>query len=107
MNRFILIFLLAMALLGFSSATALAAAPPSNPGATFPPPLESYQDGDTSNLWTVLMNRVLAEPFNLVATVIFLLAIIHTFLAPRMLHLSHRIQHDYEAGLEEIHGPDL
>jgi hypothetical protein len=53
------------------------------------------------------MNRIHAEPFNLVATAIFLLAIIHTFLAPKILALSHRIQHDYEAQLREIHGPEL
>jgi hypothetical protein len=55
----------------------------------------------------VLVNRVHAEPFNLVATVIFLLAIIHTFVAPKILGLSHRLQHDYEEKLREIHGPDL
>ncbi len=44
---------------------------------------------------------------NLVATAIFLLAIVHTFLAPRILGLSHRIQHAYEDRLREIHGPDL
>ena len=38
---------------------------------------------------------------------IFLLAIIHTFLAPKILGLSHRIQHAHEAQLGEIHGPDF
>ena len=44
----------------------------------------------------MLTNRVHAEPFNLVATVIFLLAIVHTFLAPQILKLSHRVQHQHE-----------
>ncbi len=73
---------------------------------TFPPSLESYQDNNTSNVWTLLVNRVHAEPFNLIATVIFFLAIIHTFLAPKILHLSHRLQHDYEEELKKIHGAE-
>jgi hypothetical protein len=100
-------FLLALGGGGFFSAPARASEPSASPGTPFPPPLESYQDGDVSSLGTVLANRIHAEPFNLVATVIFLLAIIHTFLAPKILHLSHRIQHDHEARLEKIHGPDL
>src|SRR5258707_1098901 len=73
----------------------------------FPPPLESYNDSGISDVWTVLSGRIHAEPFNLIATVIFLLAILHTFLAPKILHWSHRIQHAYEDELKEIHGPDL
>jgi len=104
MNRLILLF--ALSLLGFFPALAVAAEPSAS-ATPFPPPLESYQDGGTADVWTVLVNRVRAEPFNLIATVIFLLAIIHTFLAPKILGLSHRIQRDYEAELREIHGPGL
>jgi Putative Na+/H+ antiporter len=83
------------------------AAPSLNDAPSFPPALESYNDSDATSVTTVLLNRIHAEPFNLVATVIFLLAIIHTFLAPKLLGLSHRVQHDFEARLEKIHGPDL
>ena len=97
--------LLVLALLGFFSAMACAAdLPPTEP---FPPPLVSYQDGGETNVGTVLLHRIHVEPFNVVATIIFLLAIVHTFLAPKILGLSHRIQHNYEAQLREIHGPDL
>ena len=74
--------------------------------AAFPPTLESYGDGGVASLWAVLSGRVQAEPFNLVATIIFLLAIVHTFLAPKILGLSHRLQRDFDARLHEIHGPD-
>jgi Putative Na+/H+ antiporter len=104
MNRFVPIF--ALSLLGFFPALVHAAEPSANANP-FPPPLESYQDADAVNVGTVLANRVHAEPFNLIATVIFLLAIVHTFLAPKILGLSHRIQQAYEAELREIHGPDL
>jgi len=88
---------------------ARAATPAPDSGASFPPPLESYQDsGDTgTGLGTILANRIRAEPFNLVATLIFLFAIIHTFLAPGILRYSHQVQHRYEEKLKEIHGPDL
>jgi hypothetical protein len=103
MSRFIP--LLVWAGLGFFPVMAMGAEPSANE-APFPPPLESYRDAGTSDVWTVLATRVHAEPFNLIATVIFLLAIIHTFLAPKILRLSHRLQHDYEQQLKEIHGPD-
>jgi hypothetical protein len=44
----------------------------------------------------VLKERIRAEPFNLVATLIFALAITHTFLAPFFLRLSHRIATAHE-----------
>ncbi len=101
-----LIPLFALGLLGLFSVPTLEAEP-SAIAASFPPSLESYNDIGGGDVGTVLVNRIRAEPFNLVATLIFLLAIVHTFLAPRILGLSHRIQHSYEDRLREIHGPDL
>ena len=54
---------------------------------SFPPALESYND--QGGVWTVLKGRIVAEPFNLLASCIFLLAIIHTFLASKFLKISH------------------
>ena len=99
MNR--LMLLVALGLLGFFPALAHAAAPPPNPA--FPPPFESYQDEGNPDVWTVLVSRMLAEPFNPIATVIFFLAIIHTFLAPKILARSHRMQDAHEARLRRIH----
>jgi hypothetical protein len=61
---------------------------------SFPRPLESYED--SGGLWEVLRGRVSAEPFNLVATLIFLLAIVHTFLTSRFLAISHRWAHRHQ-----------
>jgi Putative Na+/H+ antiporter len=47
-----------------------------------------------------LVQRVQAEPFNLVGTLIFLCAIIHTFLASKFMLIAHRLEHEYHA-LEE------
>jgi len=101
-----LAFLFVLSLLGFFPTQAHAAAPSADL-PPFPPALESYHDSDSNDALFVLFNRVHAEPFNLIATVIFLLAIIHTFLAPKILGLSHRIQHDYEVKLHDIHGVEM
>ncbi len=58
----------------------------------FPRPLADYGSAPNATLWETLRGRVQAEPFNLVATLIFLLAITHTFLAPRFQRLSHRLE---------------
>ena len=59
--------------------------------AHFPRPLETYADTGESVLAS-LRARVAAEPFNLVATVIFGLAVLHTFLAARFRHWAHVIE---------------
>ncbi|HEY8537122.1 MAG TPA: putative Na+/H+ antiporter [Vicinamibacterales bacterium] len=67
--------------------------------AAFPPPLSSYPDGGT--LIETLAARVAAEPFNAIATGIFLLAILHTFAAGRFAAYAHRLQHEHEARARE------
>jgi hypothetical protein len=99
--------LLIVALVLVGGLPALAAALPAPDAPPFPRPLDSYGDQGSVDVGTVLFSRAFAEPFNMVATIIFLLAIVHTFLAPKILGLSHRIQHNFEAKLREIHGPDL
>ncbi len=79
-----------------TGASCLAAAVPAPGASPFPPPLESYGDGQVQGLGAVLGHRVRQAPFNLVATVIFLLAIVHTFLAARFTSLAHRWQHAHE-----------
>ena len=44
----------------------------------------------------ILTERAQAEPFNAIATGIFVLAILHTFAAARFTSLSHRIQHRHD-----------
>ena len=83
------------ALLVFTMAGAVASDPSS---ADFPRPLESYVDFGGSVLES-LQTRIAAEPFNLVATIIFALAIIHTFLASKFRHWAH--------GIEERHAEKL
>ena len=78
------------------SSNVWAAAPPSDL-PPFPRPTDSYNDQDVGNLWQRLAGRAAAEPFNLVATVIFLLAICHTFLASKFLSIAHRYEREDQA----------
>lgn len=84
------VFLL-LALLGAPSARAGAAdGPPHAPD--FPRSLERYTGEEGLSLGDVLVRRAEAEPLNVIATLIFLLAVVHTFLAPHFLALSHRLR---------------
>ena len=58
----------------------------------FPRALSSYPDRSGASLAQILSERLHLEPFNGVATAIFLLAILHTFAAARFTQLSHAIQ---------------
>ena len=56
----------------------------------FPPSLASYDDAHLESIPQILKHRIRTEPFNLVATLIFLGAIIHAFLASKLTTISHR-----------------
>jgi Putative Na+/H+ antiporter len=75
---------------------AMAAAPQADL-PPFPRPTDTYNDHAVPALWQRLAGRVAAEPFNLVATVIFFLAVIHTFLASKFLSVAHDYEHRYDA----------
>jgi putative Na+/H+ antiporter len=57
-----------------------------------PPPLTAYPPSSES-LWQDLVTRVHHEPFNALATAIFVLAILHTFAAGRFAVLARHVQH--------------
>lgn len=71
----------------------------------FPRALESYPNGTTDNLWDTWVARVQAEPINLIATIIFVLAIVHTFLTPRFRHWAHQVEDEHCARLKERQAP--
>ena len=58
----------------------------------FPRSLASYPRIPGQSLWDVLRLRVETDPFNAFATVIFVLAVIHTFVAPKFIAAAHRAQ---------------
>lgn len=58
----------------------------------FPTPLDAYAGEAGLGLLEILQRRAAHDPLNLVATGLFLLAILHTFLAPAFLGASHRLR---------------
>jgi hypothetical protein len=82
----------------FASA-ALAAGPITDEyhGPPFPIPLDQYQDAPGATLGQTLAARAAADPFNVVATIIFALAIIHTFLAPKFMKIAHHWRDEHAA----------
>src|SRR5688572_32360925 len=61
-----------------------------------PRPLESYPSAADQTLAADLAMRVQIEPFNAIASGVFLLAILHTFAAARFARLSHHVQHRHD-----------
>ena len=61
----------------------------------FPRSLSSYPAVFPGHLYHALSDRVRAAPFNLVATVIFLLAIVHTFLTPVIRKWAHKAEEQH------------
>ena len=94
--------LLVLLLLSLGQIEAGLAAPPEASGANpeFPKPLEEYHDEQTTDVPAKLAHRIQVEPFNLVGTLIFLAAIIHTFLASRFMQIAHGLEREFHA-LEE------
>jgi hypothetical protein len=72
-------------------------APTYEPAEPFPKLLESYQDQEASGVWEKLKLRAAEEPFNLAATLVFFLAICHTFLAPKIKHYAHLVEDRHRA----------
>jgi len=73
--------------------------PGTAPVSTFPLPLSAYPPPSPDGLLATLGDRIHAQPFNLIATGIFVLAVLHTFLAARFTALAHQTQEQHDAHL--------
>jgi len=69
--------------------------------AEFPRPVTSYAASDVPALWGTLAGRAAAEPFNVVATAIFALAVAHTFMTARFRHWAHAVEERHLARLRQ------
>jgi len=76
------------------------------PALDFPLPVDSYHDQQIPSLFGKLTGRIQREPLNLVATIVFLGAIVHTFLAARFRKIAHIYQQSYEAIEYLLHATD-
>jgi hypothetical protein len=63
----------------------------------FPLPLAGYAAPSDGGLLSALAARIDADPFNAIATAIFLVAVAHTFFAARFTHAAHRLQQRRDA----------
>ena len=64
-------------------------------GAAFPRALDTYPP-PAATITDTLWARATLEPFNVIATAIFLLAILHTFAAARFARLAHNVQRRHD-----------
>ncbi len=72
--------------------------------AVFPLPLSTYQESEDENwgMWDRLKARAGAQGgFNIVATIIFICAIVHTFLGGYFLEMAHHHQEKHEKIISE------
>lgn len=67
----------------------------------FPPSLDTYNDAHMHSISAILMNRIIKEPFNLIASLIFLCAIIHTFLTSRFLAIANKWEKEHEHKIQQ------
>ncbi|HVU23310.1 MAG TPA: putative Na+/H+ antiporter [Opitutus sp.] len=67
----------------------------------FPRPLSDYAGVEAPGMLDTLVARVQANPFNLVATIVFLLAIVHTFLTSRFRHWAHEAEERHAANVRD------
>ena len=67
----------------------------------FPRPLSEYQDQKGASVIEILKQRAQAEPFNVVATLIFFLAIAHTFFAHKFTTIAHRWRDEHERQIHD------
>lgn len=70
-----------------------------------PRALSSYHEAADAGLVDILQHRAQSEPFNVVASVIFLLAIIHTFFSAKFLHWAHVAEEQHAARLGRAKAP--
>ena len=103
--KIVLIAALGMLLLAAGTALAAGGGGSQATDLNFPPSLASYDDGHLEGIGSTLVHRVDIAPFNLVATLIFLCAIIHTFLTSKFLEISHRWAHQHTARIERGEKP--
>jgi hypothetical protein len=62
----------------------------------FPRPLSDYHD-EISSVIGRLVHRAEVEPFNIIATLIFFCAIVHTFLTAAFTKMGHRYEREFAA----------
>ena len=63
----------------------------------FPPSIDSYGDSHLTSVWDILVHRAKAAPFNVLATALFLAAIIHTGMTHKFRQVAHHLEEEHHA----------
>lgn len=71
----------------------------------FPRSLDGYDDSEIVTIPGKLKQRIKVEPFNVFATLIFVLAIINTFLSSKFLEIAHRWEKEHEEKIAAKEAP--
>lgn len=95
-SKFILVFIFLL----FATNLFAGGASPEGAG-NFPPVFASYNDSEVEGVFNILKHRISHTPFNLVATIIFFCAIIHTFLSSKFLFYAHKWKAEHQKRIEE------
>ncbi len=96
MKRKKTIFVFVLMLIGFSIPFLIAASDNSHSVDTaFPIALNKYNDGHIEGVMNVLKHRIQQEPLNLVVTIIFFCAIIHTFCVGFFRRKAEKLEQEY------------
>lgn len=96
-----ILFLLFIVLVMVSVGDAQGAGAADSNVGTFPRDLQSYDDKGADSILGILKIRARQEPFNVIATLIFFCAIIHTFMTSRFLAISHKWEHEHKKKIAE------
>jgi hypothetical protein len=67
----------------------------------FPRTQESYEDGEYDDIFEIIKHRIKEEPFNLVGTLVFFMAIFHTMCTSTLKKWAHQAEEAYEKLIEE------
>src|SRR5215475_13076996 len=103
MNRRLLFFATVVALLALGNLSHTAE--PAAIDSPFPRNLDSYNDAHLQGILEIIIHRIQEEPFNLVATLIFFAAVIHTFMASTFMALSHKWRHEHAEKVKRGEAP--
>ena len=93
LGRFLMLFIII--LIAFHGVAFMTSAV-SDESIDFPRDLEGYGDEASGSYFDLIQNRLIQEPFNGVATLIFFLAITHTMLVGLINKKAHQFEHNYE-----------
>jgi len=63
--------------------------------------IENYRDPEGAGVGAILSSRMSANAFNLIGSLIFLFAILHTFMANKLTAMAHEVHHEHDKKMKE------